>query len=485
MRLFIKYFSLITFFILSIIFYFPINCSYAESGFISGRVTKSNGETPIAGATITIFQIVSEDEEEWGDIVTTDSNGDYVIGSIPSGIYEITASLSGFKDSTKSNISVSSSKITPNIDFSLLCFGSISGKVTEDDGATPIDSTDVSAIDIKTGHGVPSTSEANGEYIINKLLPGNYTIMATADSYSFPTMEEVDLLEGEDIQNVNIKAYEVSQSSISGKVTENDGVTPISGANLFFSLHPQDIGIIEKYLGKNPEVITGLDGTYIFENLYPATYVVEANAQNYGTEVRSIAVPLNTAIGNIDFSLSLGGSISGTVLLDDSSPVGGSRIICVKMEVPWQPLSKEVITDSNGVYTIPDLSGGAYTVQVVSEDYPTKTIENVNLNSGENKQGVNFILSSSVASISGKVVDAVTRRPINYAFILIYPLDPESTIEPKDTLTSDGFYLVGGLEAETYSIMAGAVGYQESTINGVVVTSGSALENIDFALIKQ
>ena len=74
-------------------------------------------------------------------------------------------------------VNVSSTLNTPNIDFSLVAGGALSGKVTESDNVTPIEGVFVHASDFNTGnYGNGATTERDGTYTIDGLRPGSYRV---------------------------------------------------------------------------------------------------------------------------------------------------------------------------------------------------------------------------------------------------------------------------------------------------------------------
>ena len=80
------------------------------SGTIAGKVTESDGTTPISGASVVV--------EGTSLSATTDANGDYSIGNVPEGTYDVTASAGGFVNETKTGISVTADTTTP-VNFAL------------------------------------------------------------------------------------------------------------------------------------------------------------------------------------------------------------------------------------------------------------------------------------------------------------------------------------------------------------------------------
>jgi len=83
----------------------------SPTGTIFGKVTESDGVTAISGATVTV--------EGTSLSATTNSYGDYTIGQVPKGTYDVTASASGFVSETNFDIIVTAGGDTTGVDFAL------------------------------------------------------------------------------------------------------------------------------------------------------------------------------------------------------------------------------------------------------------------------------------------------------------------------------------------------------------------------------
>ena len=91
------------------LFLFPvaISAQTGTSGQIAGSVTDSNGAL-VPDATITVTKVDTGEKRT----VTTTGDGNYVIASLAIGVYKLTVTKSGFKETTVSDISVNVSSTT-------------------------------------------------------------------------------------------------------------------------------------------------------------------------------------------------------------------------------------------------------------------------------------------------------------------------------------------------------------------------------------
>ena len=277
-------------------------------------------------------------------------------------------------------VSVTAPNDTPNINFTLEVGGTISGTVTT--GGAPVANLHVFAQGIDTGTHFGTNTDASGNYTL-AVPSGSYRVQACAEC-SQPTTpanlvnewylesateggaSPVSVTAPNDTPNINF-TLEVG-GTISGFVYEVDGTTPIPNLRV----HAFDFNTGDFVGGSS----TGADGSYSFA-LLTGTHAVEACAicgnnpanlvnewylesprRDDATPV-SVTAPLDTP--NINFTLELGGTISGRVLLDDGiTPVVDLHVFA--RDFNTEECCTGTNTDANGFYSI-TLPSGFYRVQ--------------------------------------------------------------------------------------------------------------------------
>jgi Carboxypeptidase regulatory-like domain len=150
------------------------------------------------------------------------------------------------------------------------------------------------------------------------------------------------------------------------------------------------------------------------------------------------------------------------------------------------PLSGAAVTLSNGASTSTNGSGfyqfssvapGSYGVTASKTGYVTGTASNVGVTAGSTTTQ-NFALTQVPAqppgTLQGTVTDASAHLAVSGATVTL------STGTSATTDTS-GFYQFGSVAAGTYNVTVAKAGYNSSTANGVVVSSGATTTQ-DFAL---
>ena len=147
------------------------------SGSVTGTVTRAGNGVPISGALVEALQggIVMGSTNTLGD-------GSYSIANLVPGTYDIRASAAQYATQITSGVVVvGGSATTANLTLSPP--GTILGRVTRDDGVTPI----VGAI-VKVFQGANSlakvTTNGSGDYAASALAPGTYTVQASASGFN-------------------------------------------------------------------------------------------------------------------------------------------------------------------------------------------------------------------------------------------------------------------------------------------------------------
>jgi len=84
-----------------------VNVALPSPGTISGRVTKSDGITPISGAGITALQVTTT-----AGTATTDAAGNYSIASLSAATYTVRAAASGYNTQSQTGVTVTAGSTT-------------------------------------------------------------------------------------------------------------------------------------------------------------------------------------------------------------------------------------------------------------------------------------------------------------------------------------------------------------------------------------
>lgn len=349
-------------------------------GIISGFVYDTEGK-PLPDARVHVSGI---DVDHWSGCYSG-SDGSYTVEGLPEGSYRVYAHAYGYfgeyyQDAvweTATPVTVTGAQETPNIDLTLQLGGSISGYVYDSSGINPLSNASVTVFDSTTHNQVSRVYTASdGSYRVAELPSGSYKVRSAQIGYlvefyqektTLDTASPVEVTLGEETTDINFTLD--LGGSISGYVRDSHG-NPLSDVDIYVygaNTHNQI-----------RSCRTASDGSYKTQGLgLPSgSYHVSAYRYAYIGEYYDGAATIDTAtaitltapqtIDNINFTLELGGSISGTVRDSGGNPVSGAWITVYDSSgypVGWG------YTDNNGSYSIVGLRSGQYKVYASASGY--------------------------------------------------------------------------------------------------------------------
>ncbi len=311
----------------------------------------------------------------------------------------------------------------------------ISGTLYEEDGSTPITGTSISVSlyrqDICGGKEwvkSVSTNTLDGTYIFIEVSPGTYYVKA--DPYNANYLKEWWAQDSSQIEQNSAQSlimniggsftkinFQLDRgSTISGKLYESDGITPIPIANLHLEvISGEPCGQFK--LSTYSVNIDATNSSYTINGVPQGQYYIRAvhyNNSDYidgwwalsGSSVScDAAQPIVVSTGqnylDKNFRFERGGKVSGTVYNNDGTAIVTTPII---VEV-WSgdPCGNRMyIKNSNtnisdGTYSVNGLPSGTYYIKTYS--YNSKDGDNTNdqfyINEWWNSQGGNYQCSSA------------------------------------------------------------------------------------------
>jgi hypothetical protein len=179
---------------------------YSENaGSISGKVTDGVTGSKLAGVTVTAIGTTT-------GTATTDENGFYRIWGLPVGTYTVTAGKTGYEKASEDVVVKANRDL--QVDFVLYelgwNYGSISGKVIDDESSEPVGGAYVSLL--KGNFKIESTkTNITGDYRINDINPGTYTLKVSKSGYESCEIEIVIEPRKDTIQDVRLTKKELGK----------------------------------------------------------------------------------------------------------------------------------------------------------------------------------------------------------------------------------------------------------------------------------
>jgi hypothetical protein len=236
-------------------------------------------------------------------------------------------------------------------------------------------------------------SAADGWFAFKNIPPGGYSVQGVMEGFAgHLKVSAAGCADHPDGRPVKHRLVLKQSGTIQGRVT-GPGDKPISGALVSVSDIPAAAARTDE------------EGRFALADLVAGVHTIIASASGMGFTVKH-RVPTPTT--DLEIVMNEGGSVSGTVTLNDK-PVAGIQVRAVMSNsIPMS--TKLERTDGKGRYRFGSLGDGKYCVDVLidrhaaEKRYPT-------VRPGEETEGIDFALERC-ASIVGKVVRKSDETPL-------------------------------------------------------------------------
>ncbi|NIA01617.1 MAG: hypothetical protein GWO83_00555 [Bacteroidia bacterium] len=515
-------------------------------GAIEGTVTEDGSGTPLESGYVRIY-------DASGNSITTaypNSSGDYrtSLGLVSGTYYALTRSFEGYLDELYDDIlcdsgctptdgtpiSVTVGATTSDIDFALVEGGYISGTVTEDGSGDGLDTGNVTIYDASGDWVVDAYPSATGTYVTYKALTAGtyYARTWNFDSYFNELYDDISCVDGCTVTGgtpIIVTAGATTSGidfalakggSIQGTVTE-DGTAAL--------LEDVNIDIYDDSGSWVASGTTDTNGGYTTsQGLTTGTYYARTwNSDLYINELYDdipcvsgctvtdgtlIAVTAGSTTTGIDFALTPGGRISGTVTDDDTAAL--LEGISVNIFDDSGDYVTGTNSDASGAYeNFTGLPAGTYFLKTWNDDgYVDELYDDmlcvggctvtsgtpVVVTTGGTTTGIDFALTEG-GSIAGTVTVDGSGTPLDTGYVRIYDSagnslttstpDASGSYETTTGMPSGTYYararsFEGYLE-ELYDDLPCAFGCTPSDGTPIAVTAGDTTANIDFGLAAE
>ncbi len=429
----------------------PVSCA-ADSGSatISGTVT-GDGAAPLANTLVSAYTAYGQR----GGYAYTSAIGVYTIPNLIAGSYLLKFEPgSGIyapewynnqpSALTATPVAVASGATVVGINAQLAAGAQFSGQVTGE-GVGALDNVPVTVYNSEGSQVASGYSNAAGSYTTRPgLMNGSYRI-EFGDSGAFngeyysdkPSLEAATALvvSAPTVQS-GINATLARGGSIGGKVVSAATGLPIVGAQVSAN-GPGDSGYD----------YTDASGNYLIDGLASGSYSVNVetpSGQNLISIEQTAAVTAPGATAGVNFTMSVGGTITGRVTDGAGAPL---KDITIFYRNESGSVQDYIYTNASGVYTATALPSGSYEVLFRPSAYiPEAYNDQPDFN---NATRIPLVAPATVrnidaslakgASVSGRVTDAATGDPIAGVFVEV--LDSTGGRTATATTQADGKYL--------------------------------------------
>ena len=479
----------------------PLIHSFSGDGCENALVMDTVDVLPGAFATYTYTQGGTNAAVQYRDPAT-----DYRVVTF---FFPMEAMNNGFKNTTRGQVTFVEGLVfrhtLMNYIMDFLRTGTIAGKVVDTQG-NPLEGFAVRA---QIGSLQPqpiifggALSQRDGSYQIIGLNTGIYDLEIAVPGWTSRLLRTTS--EGvNDFNNVtsfvsignDFTATKLPPGSISGKVTELDGTTPIVRATVTAKIVADEQGnpiVLPPGIPSTYTTTTGGDGTYRIEGLPNATYEVTASAPQHSSVTKTgVVVRPGQETTGVDFQLpGEPGTINGQVV----DAVTNQGIPNALVEVlSGDNVIKTATTDAQGNFTIGEVPVGTYAVRASAPNYKPNTVTGVQVPTAGTVTVTIALSQAQPGSISGRVT-RVDGTPVGGVRVEV--VQPATGEVVASTTTDAAFttvgdyqrnYLITNVPLGTYTVRVNAPGFTSTPTQatGVTVQEATETRNINFTLRAQ
>lgn len=422
--------------------------SLSTGASISGTVT--SGGAPVADASVEVVSGATDLGQ-----VYTDSSGNYSIGLLPAGTFNLEVSALVQNASSQQVTLSTGQSLTDNISLSV-GVGAIQGVFSVH--AIPIGGAGIALLG-PGGTIYTTTTNADGSFGFGSLSDGTYTLMLQGGD----NRQSVTLAGAGDLQTVNITP---DMGAINGTVYLPDGVTGDAGAYVALMSNGQIVA--SEFAGSN--------GQYQFLLVAPGTYQVVTEDGSYTFAPQTVVVVPDSSSSTPAPNL-IPGTASLTVSAVDafgSTLAGDSVVSIISLDFP-QMDAEPIVADLPGLgsATFSDLAPGNYMVEVATPGGILS--QKVTVAPGDASVQLKL---SPVGTLSGSIIAANGGTALSGITVTVYqPSNPRALVQT--TTDSTGSYSIVGLAAGAYTVIfsddSGNSAVMSTTETGVAVIANATV----------
>ena len=418
---------------------FNFNLS-GQNASIAGKITDQNNNN-ISSANI----IATRGSEIYS--ITSNSVGNYLL-TLSYGTWALNISKPGYTSRDTTVVLTAGQNVTGR-NFKLNTnFANLNGTITVSGSQNSLANVTVTATNSLGGGGTAVSNQA-GQYTINNLIPGNYTVTYTRNGYI-----------ANSINNLVLNGNTV--------ITRNVAMSPLSGSlNISCNQNNSTLSI-ENLVNGNIQNHSLQSGLNVITGVTPnVPLLIELSKSGYITQQQSITVPSNQ---NVDLNFILvqaTGQISGRVMNISQDGLANAQVQISSAD----GFSQIINTAANGNYFFANLPlQRTYTITATYTGYFLANPLSVNLteqNTPLTQQ--NITMTQNNINISGVV------RNQNDTPLANIPVRAVSgSIVVNATTNASGQFTLSGLSPSrnyTLSTQSNTPGYDNVAINVTVQTS--------------
>jgi len=389
----------------------PIIIRLPSLGLISGTVTDVD-DKPISGALLSLASSLNA-------VHTTisDGSGTFQFSSIPiSNIAAISARAEGY-----ASASLQVKIPAKNVHFKLLPGITIRGRVIDDSSEKPVQDfyldrviRNQRQIAFQFSPAGKAYHTEDGTFELSEIPSGSNTWKVHADGYKNETIGPINIDAGATPEELVFRMKK--GKLITGRVIDASTGNPISNVSIHFELtNGGDLGQMRRFMfamGSGESVMTGEDGTFLFQGLPDDPVSVYAYQSNYVAVLKRV----EDGASNVEIEMQHYSTVSGVVVDATGHPPANAQVSINPIDPGNNYDAVTIDTDPTGSFFLGNLNPGNYRL-AAARGSDTSNIENVALAAGQNVNGVTLTIGSG-NNIQGRIVGLETANLLNSSVML-------------------------------------------------------------------
>jgi hypothetical protein len=312
-----------------------------------------------------------------------------------------------------------------------------------------------------------ATTDATGQYLISQgLNSGNYTVTAMRVGYVNAEIANVTVTAGSTTPGIGL--YMNLSGGIYGRVTDSVSSMGIPNLSVLATLYSGS----GTYFGGG---LTNSFGDYQIDmNLGAGTYNVTIfMPKGYiGKSTGPVPVTAGSRTTGIDLALDRSGVISGRVTTLGDQPLANVTVSAIGTSPTDFGFDQ---TNATGYYRIASGLGTDTYMVAASGHGGYNFTSDVSVTAGQQTPNVDITLSVAASGIIIGTVTDTSSKPIANAEVSAIG-GTTFSYGTAFTDTNGNYMISNGLESDTYTVTASAVGYQTQNLTGVNVVSGQTTQ---------
>ena len=467
-------------------------------GSIEGTVRDAATHEPVKKAEVTLSGLAPAALK-----AITDAAGGFAFHGLGAGDYRLKGAKSGYNPPQTLEIESSvpvrlgPSEQRKNVEVLLLPGGTVSGRVTNEEG-WPVRGCAVSAAKLRSGPGrgeltaIATTLATNdrGEYRLPNLAPGRYyllaqcrvelpaahTLMARNDprlphetylpqlyggGLDLSAATKVTVAAGESLAGLDFQLTRVPAVTLRGSVS---ALVPGASGPINVVLVPAN-RMMRSMLGML--TVTDMERhAFRFRSVLPGSYVLYAFGMHQGNRLmaqRPVEVG-SAPLEPVEIALGIPPELKGSLQFDceDHPAAEGVEITLAPLDGPlFMPVARAQV-GAGGAFVLPGVMAGRWRLEgsvgggyLKSVSLGGAPVSPYGFQAGASLAGpLQIVVGCQVADLSVSVVDAPVDRPIS---VVVFPDDPErlgAGLERATAVTGGGPVRFGDLSPGRYRVCA-------------------------------